>query len=40
MPMLATNVGHFPETVKEGFNGYIAKDRDIDSMTKCNEQSH
>lgn len=34
MPMLATNVGHFPETVKDGFNGYLAEDRDITSMTK------
>lgn len=33
MPMLATNVGHFPETVKEGYNGYMAQDRDINSMT-------
>jgi len=33
MPMLATNVGHFPETVKEGFNGYMANDGDIKSMT-------
>lgn len=33
MPMLATNVGHFPETVKDGFNGYLAEDRDIKSMT-------
>ena len=33
MPMLATNVGHFPETVVDGFNGYMAKDGDIDSMT-------
>jgi len=32
MPMLATDVGHFPETVKEGFNGYMAKDNDIKSM--------
>lgn len=32
MPMLATNVGHFSETVKEGFNGYLAQDRDIKSM--------
>ncbi len=35
MPMLATNVGHFPETIKEGFNGYMAKDRDINSMTNA-----
>jgi Glycosyltransferase len=34
MPMLATNVGHFPETVKDGFNGYLAEDRDITSMTE------
>lgn len=32
MPMLATKVGHFPETVKDGFNGYLAEDNDIDSM--------
>ena len=32
MPMLATKVGHFPETVVDGFNGYLAEDNDIDSM--------
>lgn len=32
MPVLATRVGHFPETVKEGFNGYLAEPEDIDSM--------
>lgn len=35
MPMLATNVGHFPETVVDGFNGYMAKDGDIASMTNA-----
>ncbi len=35
MPMLATNVGHFPETVKDGFNGYMAEAGDIDSMAKA-----
>jgi glycosyltransferase involved in cell wall biosynthesis len=35
MPMLATNVGHFPETVMEGFNGYMAKDNDIESMANA-----
>jgi len=35
MPMLATNVGHFPETVQEGFNGYMAKDNDIKSMANA-----
>ena len=33
MPMLATRVGHFPETIKEGFNGYLAEPGDIDSMS-------
>jgi glycosyltransferase involved in cell wall biosynthesis len=32
IPMLATKVGHFPETVKDGFNGYLAEDKDIASM--------
>ncbi len=32
MPMLATNVGHFPETVVDGYNGYLAEDGDIESM--------
>jgi glycosyltransferase involved in cell wall biosynthesis len=35
MPMLATRVGHFPETVKDGFNGYIAEPEDIDSMVEA-----
>ena len=32
MPVLATRVGHFPETVKDGFNGYLAEPEDIESM--------
>ena len=32
LPILATNVGHFPETVKHGFNGYLAEANNIDSM--------
>ena len=39
MPMLATDVGHFPETVKEGFNGYMAKDNDIKSMANAMNKS-
>lgn len=39
MPMLSTNVGHFPETVKDGFNGYMAKAGDIDSMTEAMNKS-
>lgn len=34
LPILATDVGHFPETVKDGFNGYLAKDNNIESMAE------
>lgn len=34
LPILATNVGHFPETIEDGFNGYLAKPNDIDDMAK------
>ncbi|MFT5511609.1 MAG: glycosyltransferase involved in cell wall biosynthesis, partial [Bacteroidia bacterium] len=33
LPILATKVGHFPETIKEGYNGYLAEDQDIISMS-------
>lgn len=32
-PLLATKVGHFPETIHDGVNGYLAEASDIDSMT-------
>lgn len=32
MPVLATRVGHFPETITDGYNGYMAEPEDIDSM--------
>lgn len=32
LPILATNVGHFPETVIDGFNGYLAEANNINSM--------
>ncbi|MCC6599736.1 MAG: glycosyltransferase family 4 protein [Crocinitomicaceae bacterium] len=32
LPILATAVGHFPETIRDGFNGYLAKQCDIDDM--------
>jgi len=32
LPILATRVGHFPETVKDGFNGYLAEPENIESM--------
>lgn len=31
-PLIATKVGHFPETIQDGFNGYLAEADDIDSM--------
>lgn len=34
MPVLATDVGHFPETIQDGFNGYLAEPENVDSMTK------
>jgi glycosyltransferase involved in cell wall biosynthesis len=30
--VLATKVGHFPETIIHGYNGYLAEDQDIQSM--------
>lgn len=32
LPLLATRVGHFPETIKDGFNGYLANADDINHM--------
>ena len=34
MPILATRVGHFPETIQHGFNGYLAEAEDTDSMAE------
>lgn len=34
LPVLATKVGHFPETIIHGYNGYLAEDRDIKSMAE------
>jgi glycosyltransferase involved in cell wall biosynthesis len=34
LPLLATAVGHFPETIQDGFNGYLAKAGDIDDMAR------
>lgn len=34
LPILATKVGHFPETIEDGFNGYLAEANDIGSMTQ------
>ncbi len=32
LPTIATQVGHFPETIKHGYNGYLAEPENIDSM--------
>lgn len=32
LPIIATKVGHFPETIEDGFNGYLAEAGDIESM--------
>jgi glycosyltransferase involved in cell wall biosynthesis len=32
LPILVTRVGHFPETIRDGYNGYIAEPENIDSM--------
>lgn len=32
VPALATRVGHFPETIKHGYNGYLADADSIESM--------
>lgn len=32
LPILATRVGHFPETIREGYNGYLADAGDIEQM--------
>ena len=34
MPILATAVGHFPETITPGFNGYLAAPDDIQDMAR------
>ena len=32
LPILATKVGHFPETIKDGYNGYLAPAEDTEGM--------
>lgn len=34
LPILATRVGHFSETVRDGYNGYLAEPADTASMTR------
>jgi len=35
LPIVATRVGHFPESVKEGVTGYLANADDVASMTEA-----
>lgn len=34
MPALATRVGHFPETIQDGYNGYLAEPENIEDMAR------
>jgi len=34
LPILATRVGHFPETIRDGYNGYLADPEDPTSMAE------
>ncbi len=34
LPAVATRVGHFPETITDGFNGYLAEPKDIADMVR------
>lgn len=34
LPAVATRVGHFPETITDGFNGYMATPKDIGDMVR------
>jgi glycosyltransferase involved in cell wall biosynthesis len=38
IPMLATKVGHFVDTVKDGYNGYLAENT-IESMTNIMQKA-
>jgi len=35
LPILATRIGPFPETIRDGFNGYLAEPGDIGSMAEA-----
>lgn len=39
LPMLATAVGHFPETITNGYNGYLAQPGNTDDMAGVMHQS-
>ncbi|MDQ7818635.1 MAG: glycosyltransferase family 4 protein [Melioribacteraceae bacterium] len=39
LPSIATRVGHFPETINDAYNGYLAGPEDIDSMCEAMKKS-
>ena len=39
LPAVATRVGHFPETIKDGFNGYLAEPENIEDMARQLERA-
>lgn len=39
LPAVATRVGHFPETITDGFNGYLANPKDIADMVRVMQLS-
>lgn len=39
LPAVATRVGHFPETITDGFNGYLANPKDIADMVRVMDAS-
>jgi glycosyltransferase involved in cell wall biosynthesis len=39
LPSIATRVGHFPETINDAYNGYLAEPEDIDSMCEAMKKS-
>ncbi len=34
LPILTSNVGHFPETIKDGKNGYMTEENTVESMAQ------
>ena len=38
LPICATRIGHFPETVKDSYNGYLAEPEDVESMVAAMEK--
>ncbi|MCB0769965.1 MAG: glycosyltransferase, partial [Flavobacteriales bacterium] len=39
LPAVATRVGHFPETITDGFNGYLAEQKNIADMVRVMKTS-